>query len=79
MVSQASFTIIFRQQFAGHLRLSTGLSRLWYCIYLPLRRQQSFYSTGLSCCRGVRFQYNGLQYELAPQATKLSFLRTEKK
>ena len=42
MVSQASFTIIFRQQFAGYLRLPTGLSGPWYYIYLPLRRQQSF-------------------------------------
>ena len=41
MVCQALFSLIFRQQFAGYLRLSTELR---YCIlWLPLRRQQSFY------------------------------------
>ena len=74
MASQASFAIMFRQQFAGYLGLSTGFNELLYCICLPLKRQQSFYSTDFSCCREFKFQYNGLQ--LAPEAAKLSPLRS---
>ena len=37
------------------------------------------YGTGFSCCREFKFQYNGLQYELAPQAAKLSLLGSQVK
>ena len=75
MVNQASFSIILRQQLASYLRLSAGSSKLWYCIYLPLRRQQSFYSAGFSWCRKFKFKYKGLQYEPALTAARHSLLR----
>ena len=43
-----------------------------------LRRQQNFHSTIVSsCCREFKFQYNGLQYELAPEVAKVSLLRSQ--
>ena len=60
--SSVVFNHFSGQQFAGYLRLLDASSELWYCTCPPLRRQQSFYSTGFSCFKKFKFQYNRLLY-----------------
>ena len=54
----------------SYQRLPADSSKLWCCICLPLRRQQSFYSTGFSCCREFKFHYNELLYYRACVSSK---------
>ena len=69
-----SSCVVFNQFFNSsqtiYQRLPDGSSELWYCICLPLRRQQSFYSTSFSCCREFKLQYNILLYCRACFSTK---------
>ena len=54
----------------SYQRLPAGSSKLWYCVCLPLRRQQSFYSSGFLCCREFKFHYNELLYYSACVSSK---------
>ena len=66
LLTEKKSSVVFDQFFnssqTSYQRLPAGSSKLWYCICLPLRRQQSFYSSGFSCCREFKFHHYGLLY-----------------